>query len=68
VDGSDTASIMSRGSSDSRSRTSNMSSRPRSLLGVKKRPNSILRHVVLKGMTSHLTSASVCHKIIIKIG
>ncbi|OXA63103.1 Vacuolar protein sorting-associated protein 8 [Folsomia candida] len=59
-DGSDTVSIVSRGSGgDNRSRTSSRSMRNNKTHPQNKRkPSSILRHVLLKGMTSSLASAS----------
>ena len=59
-EGSDTVSIVSKESSDNRSRSSTRSFRPRSNYGhALKKPNSILRHVLLKGMTSQVNSAAV---------
>ncbi|CAL8101722.1 unnamed protein product [Orchesella dallaii] len=54
---SDTVSIVSKGS-DSRSRSSSRSVRLRPGQILKKKPNSILRHVLLKGMTSHINTVS----------
>jgi len=59
-EGSDTISIVSRGSTDERaSRTSSRGVRNRQLQTTKKKPTSILRHVLLRGMTTQLGNAAV---------
>ncbi|CAG7727060.1 unnamed protein product [Allacma fusca] len=58
-EGSDTVSIISKESSDNRSRSSNRSQRPKNNFNnSSKKPNSILRHVLLKGITSQINSAA----------
>jgi hypothetical protein len=56
-DGGETQSLASRGSSDARSRSS--SDRRNRKPGVARGTGSILRHVILKGISSQLNSATV---------